>query len=776
MAGKSDVLFARLCRSLAAQIGDVPADLAARVAALGTGAEGEAAAGLYFELCELRRRLRLRPLLVKTSRVVFTKFDDRASQGYSLVATGGRSLCLLEIRDGYAQVTELVSQAKGGGQVRDPEIDFDGRRVLYSCSAGGQDREFSLYEMDLATRAVRRITTAQGVADIQGAYLGDGGIVFNSSRCVQQCDCISYTAFNLYRCERDGSHVRRLGFDQVSVSYPRVMSDGRVLYTRWEYNDRGQIYPQPLFQMNEDGTAQTEYYGNNSYFPTSLHHARPIPGTGKAVAIASGHHTPQSGKLAIIDPTKGRQEDSGVELLAPPRKPQPVRVDRWGQEGDQFQYPCALDEEHFLVACCPEAFLPAARGQGIRYRLYLMDREGRRELLASDPGVSCNQPAPVLARPRPPVRASGVDLKQTHGTFYVQDVYAGPGLAGVRRGAARRLRVVAIEYRRTSIGCSLNTGPAGGNWHVRTPVSITGSWDVKRVLGQATIHPDGSAYLRTPANTPVFFQVLDAKGHCIQTMRSWATLMPGENASCVGCHETKGSTPVGRQGTTMALRAGAEELTGFYGPPRGFSFAREIQPILDRHCVRCHSGRRWQPAENKELTGRILAYPHKGTYEEILAASAASALKPARGADEMPFSLKGELATEHLAARKWSDAYVGLLRPFLFPPYVIKRPGGYDRHILVALPSTLVNWVSPQSSPPMLDPYHAGACKSGLIVLLEKGHNKVALSREEMDKIACWIDLQVPFCGDYLEANAWSEAELAKWRAEEEKARRLEQQ
>jgi len=551
------------------------------------------------------------------------------------------------------------------------------------------------------------------------------------------------------------------------------MGDGRVLYTRWEYNDRGQIYPQPLFQMNEDGTAQTEYYGNNSYFPTSLHHARAIPGTGKAVAIASGHHTPQSGKLAIIDPTRGRQEDSGVELLAPPRKPQPVRVDRWGQEGDQFQYPCALDEEHFLVACCPETFLPAGRGQGVRYRLYLIDRDGRRELLASDPAVSCNQPVPVLARPRPPVRASGVDLKQTHGTFYVQDVYAGPGLAGVARGAAKRLRAVAIEYRRTSIGCSLNTGPAGGNWHVRTPVSITGSWDVKRVLGQATIHPDGSAYLRAPANTPVFFQVLDAKGHCIQTMRSWATLMPGENASCVGCHETKASTPPGRQGTTMALRAGAEEMTGFYGPARGFSFAREIQPILDRHCVRCHSGRRWQPAENKELTGRILAYPHKGTYEEILALNAKSALAPGCGADEKPFSLKGDLAVEHLAARQWSDAYVGLLRPFLFPPNVIKRPGGYDRHILVALPNRVVNWVSPQSSPPMLEPYHAGACKSGLIAMLEKGHNKVALSREEMDRIACWIDLQVPFCGDYLEANAWSEAELARWRAEEEKARRL---
>jgi hypothetical protein len=73
----------------------------------------------------------------------------------------------------------------------------------------------------------------------------------------------------------------------------------------------------------------------------------------------------------------------------------------------------------------------------------------------------------------------------------------------------------------------------------------------------------------------------------------------------------------------------------------------------------------------------------------------------------------------------------------------------------------------------MLEPYPAGACKSGLITLLEKGHKGTRLNKEEMDKIACWIDLQVPFCGDYLEANAWTEDEAKKWQAQEEKAKRL---
>ena len=86
---------------------------------------------------------------------------------------------------------------------------------------------------------------------------------------------------NLYTCDPGGRFLRRLGFDQVHTVFPSVLADGRVVYTRWDYNDRGQVFPQALFQMNPDGTGQTEFYGNNSWFPTTIAHARGIPGTGK---------------------------------------------------------------------------------------------------------------------------------------------------------------------------------------------------------------------------------------------------------------------------------------------------------------------------------------------------------------------------------------------------------------------------------------------------------------------------------------------------------------
>jgi hypothetical protein len=57
-----------------------------------------------------------------------------------------------------------------------------------------------------------------------------------------------------------------------------------------------------------------------------------------------------------------------------------------------------------------------------------------------------------------------------------------------------------------------------------------------------------------------------------------------------------------------------------------------------------------------------------------------------------------------------------------------------------------------------------------------EGHKGVKLNREEQDKIACWIDLLVPYCGDYLEAANWTPPEREKYRRYYEKRQRMEAQ
>ncbi len=677
---------------------------------------------LYIRACKERRGARLGAVAGGLPPVIFTKHFNLGGSHYAYTEAlsdaqhernflPGSALCRLEMDGLFARVTTLIED--GEGVIRDPDVSYDGKHILFSWKKSDRGDDYHLYEMDADSGEIRQITFGAGHADYEGAYLPNGDLIFNSTRCVQIVDCWWTEVSNLYTCDRNGSYMRRLSFDQVHTNFPAVTADGRVLYTRWDYNDRGQIFPQALFVMNADGTAQSAFYGNNSWFPTTILHAREIPGSGRVIAIATGHHSFQMGKLIRIDVSKGREENWGVEMLAPIRHAEAVRVDAYGQDGELFGYPYPLTENQFLVAYSPLGGGPADALFGI----YLMDVDGRRELLAADRTISCNQPVALRPRPTPHIQPSLVDYGQEKGTYYVQDVYAGPGLKGVKRGTVERLRVVAIEYRAAGVGSNGNHGPAGGALS-STPVAIdNGCWDVKVVLGDAKVYADGSACFDVPARTPVYFQALDKKGRAVQSMRSWSTLQPGEVLSCVGCHESPNEAPAAVQRRTLAMRAGPQKLDPFYGSPRGFSYPVEIQPIWDRHCVSCHN-----PQSD---TPRASAYDLRAT---------------------------GVLDTR--AKRYWAQSYLTLTES--------------------GRPNRIVNWLNVQSAPPMLPPYPGGSADSDLLKMLEDGHYDVKLSEEERDKITCWIDLLVPFCGDYREANAWSQEEIDRYEHFLQKRRTME--
>lgn len=741
---------------------------------------------LYLCAGQARREVRLRSLRQQYPQWIFTKHHTLGGSHYAYTEgqsdaqderqfNPGAALCRLDLEGNQAGVRTLIEDTDG--VIRDPDVSWDGRHVLFAWKKSDREDDYHLYEMAVADGSVKQLTQGLGFADYEGVYLPNDDIVFNSTRCVQTVDCWWTEVSNLYTCDRQGRYLRRLTFDQVHDNYPTVMPDGRVVYTRWEYSDRGQLFVQGLFQMNPDGTGQTEYYGNNSWFPTSLLHARGIPGTQKVVATFSGHHTLQTGKLGIVDPARGRQENSGTQLIAPVRDTPADRVDYYGQDGDLYQYPYPLSESEFVAACTP---LGWSRSPA-HFKLYWIAADGRRELLAADPDTSCNQPVPLAARSKPPLRPDLVDYRQTSGTCFLQDIYVGPGLAGIPRGTIKKLRAIALEYRAAGVGWSYNKGPAGDAL-VCTPISIgNGSWDVKIVLGEATVHADGSAFFTLPARKPVYFQVIDARGYVVQTMRSWLTLQPGEAVSCVGCHESKNSTPPAA-GPSMASKAGPQELIPFHGPPRGFSFPREIQPILDRHCIRCHNDTvKWQ--EKLGSAAALIALRPE-------AASRGMGLQPLnhrqnadatgiRGQDacdtngrdalvtKAAFSLLGAPAVESLPKRQWSASYLALVQA------TVDTLEGHQ--YLAGTSNALVNWISAQSVPPMLAPYAAGAARSKLLSLLADGHYEVRLTCEELEKIACWIDLQAPFCADYEEANIWDAADREKYRRFLEKRRRMEE-
>ena len=526
----------------------------------------------YFSLCAARRAARLARLAENRTRILVVQGWDfnegRCSHAFPSDYSGKYAGAyvfrpgskLLELTLGESGVTEQTLLDDPKGMLRDLDVSYDGERLLFSWRKAEKTDDFHLYEMDLSNGAVRQLTHGLGFADIEGCYLPDGNLVFNSTRCVIAVDCMGHPAPNLYRCDKDGGRMRRLGFDQVGTSHPSVLPDGRVVFTRWEYNDRNPVFLQPLMQMNPDGTQQVEYYGGNSSWPTSLHQARTIPGTQKLLAVASGHHTWQAGLLAEVDRRKGQEQGEGIQLLVP-RRPFPAqRIDRFPPEkGPLYQYPWPLNEHECIAGCTsfphlPQASLKGDRGHALpHYGIYWIHFNGARELLAKKPDVNLFQPVVLSPRERPPIIPNCVDHAAATGTCFIQDIYVGEGLAGVKRGEAKTLRVVELKYRPTGIGIINNI--RYGN--VLTPVSRNGSWDVKEIIGDVNVHEDGSVMVELPARKPFYFQVLDADGRLIQTMRSWTTLMSGEKISCVGCHEFQNDTPVSDTRHTMAMRARA---------------------------------------------------------------------------------------------------------------------------------------------------------------------------------------------------------------------------
>lgn len=513
-------------------------------------------------------------------------------------------LVLVELEKSGDEVKkrETVLITSRTGVIRDPDVSPDGTRVLFSWKQNQINDDYHLYEYDLITKTYRQLTFGLGVADTEPRYLPDGNILFSSTRCIQTVDCWKVPVSNLYVCGADGQNIIRVGYDQVHTTYPTVTSDGRVLYTRWDYNDRNQMFVQGVFQMFPDGTNQTELYGNNSNFPTTLLHTREVPGSSDLyMSIASGHHNTQIGKLVLIDTSEGRNDDNAIRfLLADVGCTKDDNLDNQiTQQGAQYKYPYPLNESQFLVSYSAEGY----SGERTAFDICLMDTRGTKvELVSGSANYPASQIVPV-AQHTLFERPSMVNYASNTGNYYIGDIYEGDGLKGIERGTAKFLRVVELEFRAYAIGDTTASGTGTAN--VFTPIATgNGAWDVKKVLGIVPIEEDGSVLFKVPSETALYFQVLDEEGSVIQSMRSWTTLMPGETFSCVGCHEDKNTVPPASSRPTMAMAKGVQALQpdlwqvgeGYedydpYTDAKGFSYVDEIQPIWDEYCTSegCHN-------------------------------------------------------------------------------------------------------------------------------------------------------------------------------------------
>ena len=347
--------------------------------------------------------------------------------GYtSYVKRSPAELCVLEsVRQGGPVRTLLRTET---GCIRDPDVSFDGRRILFAYARDERD-DYHLYEIQADGSGLRQLTTSPpyagpeptvrgtGCQDVEPCYLPSGEIAFTSTRYVRFVDCVDVEPVTtLFVMDGDGRRLRGISANHVHDWHPAVLGDGRLIYTRWEYTDRSQMWPHKLFVKNPDGSGTAAFYGSNSWWPVSMLHARAIPGSNRVICTLAGHHsgTDQTGEIGLIDRARGTEDAGGVVALFPPRQD---RADLPRRSASQSHDPLHRALPAFR-AVVHRLGLPAGAE---RFGLYLADFSGN-----------------LLLAPRGP--AAGLPVGDAAGgqTAAAGDPAAGRLSAERRHGAAAR--------------------------------------------------------------------------------------------------------------------------------------------------------------------------------------------------------------------------------------------------------------------------------------------------------------------------------------------------
>ena len=611
--------------------GDSWPQLVARWAALkqerdallaGRTAEDAAWEDLYLRLHWLRREVALRNPLMPAGPLLFVKqvpgcFSHQLTQYYGRYARPGGGLFVLDRPGSSMACRPLAPGALPVGSTMHPEVSYDGSRILFAhCPAdttpqntiqGHKGRYYHLYEVRADGRGLKQLTRGE-YDDFAPRYLPDGKILFISTRRGgwHRCGSPGCENYTLAVAGADGSKAHSISFHETQEWDPAVMADGRVIYTRWDYVDRHPVFYEHLWTAFPDGTRPAAYFGNNTFNPIGIWEPMPIPGSRRIMATAAAHHAMTAGSIVLVDTGAGVDGPRPIGRLTPdapfPESEAPVtpswyspmnglkRVEtpearRW--PGHCYRSPYPLSETYFLAAYSFQGLIGEPRGNPAgMFGLYLVDAFGNKELLYRDPNIASLWPVPIRARQRPPVLPSTLDRSLgREGIFALQDVYASD--PDIPRGSVKALRIVQVLPKST---------PGIDNPPVGRPRGAPG----RQVLGTVPVEADGSAHFRAPAGVEMSFQALDTRGLAVQVMRSGTYLQPGERATCIGCHEKRtGSPPRGRP---LALRRAPSRIVPGPDGSKPFSYPILVQPVLDKHCVACHSGPK--PAGGMALTGK----------------------------------------------------------------------------------------------------------------------------------------------------------------------------
>lgn len=600
---------------------------------------------------------------------------DNGTRADRFVAANG--IYIYNVRTNQERAVVTAAGMPGGkGFIGKISLSFDARKVLFDFREN-PGAGFRVWEVGVDGRGLRQVSHAPAdeaekaarwrrgwhTDDIHPAWLPDGRIIFSSTRSEHTVLCGGSSALvapTLHRMDADGGGVESLSNSPVSEFCPVVLGDGRVMYHRWEYIDKGARVAKTVWTMLPDGSKCQEVYGLADDTTTIYMYPQPLPaGDGRIVCVGTCHF-PQGGCLGAImlvnglhgNRERGPDPDAAdyaqwdgryaVTNLTPhvfiERRTEPgwrqrtadgrYAHDPAGRSGHLYTHPWPVSDAEFLVSYKVRAAdhykdVPNA------YALYLIDTRGNHRPVHKDADLSCWHPTPLVPRPAPPVRRSVPDpalAASGKAVCVLADVTR--GMAGVAPGEVKWIRVNEALPRYWSTGRRWSPAVSSSEWKAALWPRV--QW------GVVPVEKDGSACFEVPANRDIFFQALDADFRELQRERTYVNYKPGEVRSCTGCHGESGrDTPLASAAAPLALQRPPSALqpqpcdladaggTGLAG--QVIHYPADVQPILDARCVSCHGPK--DPAGGLVLTGDLTSH-YSVSYEQLAVKELAGPIIP----------------------------------------------------------------------------------------------------------------------------------------------------
>ncbi|MBI9017634.1 MAG: hypothetical protein JEZ07_10290 [Phycisphaerae bacterium] len=467
-----------------------------------------------------------------------------------------------------------------------------------------EQSSFHIFSADADGKNLKQLTDGQW-DDFDPFFLPNERIGFISSRAGgnQRCGGRFLPTYTLHAMQNNGDDIIQLSWHDTNEWHPSIDNNGMIIYSRWDYVDRDSDIAHHLWYCYPDGRDPRSMHGNypdnRSIRPWMELHNRAIPESHKCIGVATPHHGESYGSLVLID--QSIPDDRAMSQLKriTPMSPFPEseispgkswRTNEWKSLGNAqtnwpYSTPWPLSEDFYLCVYAPGAKKHGSQNeqkQNDNYGIYLVDSFGNRELIYEDPKISCLDPIPFKPRKRPPViptmtiqakadQLGGEDLST--GTITVMNVYEAE-IPIPKDIKIKEMRIINVFPKPTH---EINNPRIG---HADQSLA-------RGVFGTVPVEADGSVYFKCPTGAGIYFQLLDENGLMVQNMRSDTYLHPGENLTCIGCHENKGNAPKSKSLPVAMKRQPSiikPEASGSYP----LTFPRLVQPVLDKHCMSCH--------------------------------------------------------------------------------------------------------------------------------------------------------------------------------------------